>query len=685
MSKFTNLFEPIVLGNTRFRNRIFAAPVGEEYYSGTRLHSDDRIAAIYERKAQGGAATVSVGSAMADNSRGAIGPTLRLDDPTGLSPLFHLASCISRHGAVADIELQHCGANSYHSKLDLGNEIYGAFDCVNGLGMEVPAMPEDVIYETISKFGDAAMVAKHCGFGMVTIHAGHGWLLNQFLGKANNRKDQWGGSIENRARIVNAIVANIKKKCGKGFPVNVRISGSEIYDGGYDIDYGVEIAKALDGHCDMINVSVGAHEENSVFTVTHPSMFLPDGCNVRFAAEIKKNVSCSKVSAVGALNDVHMMEEIVASGKADAVMLARALFADPDLPVKAAAGHDDEIRRCIRCFECFSSHFTTLHGRCAVNPEHGFEREAGCCDLVNAKKKVLVAGGGVGGMQAALTAAECGHEVVLVEKAEELGGCLRCERNVPFKRNLQKYLDEQAALVEKSSGIELRLSTEATPELAAELEPDVIIAALGSIARTPDFIPGLEKNNVMSVEHALLHADEVGENVVVLGGGLSGIECSVYLADMGKNVKLVQRSTKLNYSDNIIHAMALDNELSRLSDNLEILTSIEPKEVTEKGILVEYVGDKFAKPAPCETLQKGMLRSVITDRSKTVETELGTSELYEADTIVYALGVTPLREQADVLRRCAPEFHMVGDCNMPGNIYRANFEACAVAKNIGRY
>lgn len=228
MKKFEQLFSPVVLGNRQFRNRIFAAPIGLEYYPDERLHPGDEFIAYFERKAQGGAATVSIGSAMADNDRGAIGPTIRLDDPTALSPLYRLSQCISRHGAVADIELQHCGANSYHSKFGLGNEIFGAFDSVNGLGMEIPQMPEEVILEIIKKFGDAAQTAKHCGFGMVTIHAGHGWMFNQFLGPHNNRRDQWGGTMENRSRFVNAAIADIKKKCGRNFPVCVRISGAEL-------------------------------------------------------------------------------------------------------------------------------------------------------------------------------------------------------------------------------------------------------------------------------------------------------------------------------------------------------------------------------------------------------------------------------------------------------------------------
>jgi len=196
--KYPRLIAPIRLGDTVFRNRLFAAPVGYEYLSSRNYPLDETIA-FYERKAVGGAATVNVGSAVPDSRRGPIGlSNLYLDDPTALPPIYRLASAISRHGAIAAVEMQHCGANAYISAAR-GNQIYGAVDGENALGQSVPAMPEEVIEETIEAFGNAAAFAKFCGFGLVTVHAGHGWLLAQFLSsKINKRKDGWGGSLENR-------------------------------------------------------------------------------------------------------------------------------------------------------------------------------------------------------------------------------------------------------------------------------------------------------------------------------------------------------------------------------------------------------------------------------------------------------------------------------------------------------
>ncbi|MGI6216565.1 MAG: FAD-dependent oxidoreductase [Coriobacteriales bacterium] len=683
MGKYDHLFEPLVLGKTQFRNRIFAAPVGLEYYPSDNLFPGDDFIAYFERKAEGGAATVSIGSIMADNERGAVGPTIRLDDPHALAPHFRLTSCINRHGAVADAELQHCGPNAYHSHFTFGSPLYGAVDGVNPMGLEVQAMPEDIILETIEKYGDAAQTAKHCGYGMVTVAAGHGWMLNQFLSPKNTRKDQWGGSLENRVRFVNAIADNIKKKCGRGFPINLRISVTECDPNGYDEEYAKEFVKLLDGKWDMINASVGAHENPDVFTTTHPSMFLPDGVNVKYAAAIKSVLKETKVAAVGAIAEPEFMEEIIASGQADVVMLARELFADPDLPFKAQTGRDKEIRKCIRCFECFSCQFTKLSNICAINPEIGFERETKYADpIVKYKKNVLVAGGGPGGMMAALTASERGHKVTLVEKTGQLGGALRCETKVPFKQNLMKYLDHQARLVEDDPNIDLMLNTEANSELVEKINPDVVIAAIGAKQLVPR-IPGIDGKNVMPVEYAYMHPDEIDDKAIILGGGLSGIECALFLKGMGKDAKIMEMANSLNFSGNLIHAMAINVELKKL--NVELITSTKAVEINDKGVVGEYVGDN-GSPAPlCDTIEKGMLQSVIHLAGGESDSEIGQQKLYEADTVIYALGMIPKREEALGLRGKTPLFFQIGDCLDPKNVYAANSTAYTIARDLGRY
>lgn len=275
----------------------------------------------------------------------------------------------------------------------------------------------------IMKHIEAASLAKRCGFGMVFLHGGHGFLMHQFMSPTlNHRTDEYGGSFENRMRFPLEIIRAVRGAVGPHFPIELRISGSEVYEGGYDVDYGCRIAKAVDGIVDLIHVSAGSHEDARVFTVTHPSMFLEDGVNVRYAAEVKKHVTKSKVATVGALSDPAVLEEIIASGKADVVELARGIICDPDLPNKARTGRDDEIIRCIRCFTCFSNLIKHGHIVCALNPEISDESEQKYARPSAEPKDVLIAGGGVAGMEAALTCEKRGHKVILCEKSDRLGG-----------------------------------------------------------------------------------------------------------------------------------------------------------------------------------------------------------------------------------------------------------------------
>jgi 2,4-dienoyl-CoA reductase-like NADH-dependent reductase (Old Yellow Enzyme family) len=676
--KYPHLFSSIRLGNTVFRNRYFAAPVGYGYFSSRNYPLDETIA-FFERKAVGGAATVNVGSASPDSKRGVVMDSLCFDDPTALPPFSRLATAISRHGAVAVVELVHFGANSYMAA-EKGNQIYGAVDGLNALGQFVPAMPEAVIEETIEAFANAAAYAKFCGFGMVNVHAGHGWLLCQFLDpKVNNRKDRWGGSLENRCRLPLAVIDRIKQKCGREFPIDIRISGSMCYEGGYDIDEGIAIAKQLDGKVDLIHVSAGSHEVPEVFTVTHPSMFLPDGVNVTYAAEIKKHVK-TPVATVGALGDPELMEEIIASGKADVVMTARALMADPDMPTKARTGRTDEIRPCLRCFACFAGVVTKRQYMCAVNPEIGFEQECRHELPPAAKKTVLVAGGGVAGMQAALTASQCGHKVILCEKGDRLGGVLRCEEKVPFKKLLSDYLDLQARMLSRAP-VDIRLRTEVTPEFANGAHADVIVAALGARRVIPQ-VSGIDGKNVLSAEGAYRHPDETGKNVVILGGGLVGIELAIFLAGLGRKVTILEMMETLNDGGNPIHGLALINEIKKY--RIQASTCTRAVEINEKGVIGIYVGSTYTLP-PCPTVEAAVLHSNSFGRVVWADAEEVSRKLYEADTVIYATGRQALSDEADALRFCAPEFHQIGDCLIPKNIHQATSMASTVARDIGRF
>ena len=648
--KYPHLFSPITLGNTLFRNRLFASPTGYQNINGDGFLNEG-AGAYYGRKAMGGVASVATFEGIVDGEFGKGGDGhICLDTPRIWRDLSNVAFAIKRYGAVASLELAHTGMYANRDLSFLGarptGPAFGPVECEVD-GRIVSAMDEEMIERTIRKFAEGAALAKRCGFGMVTIHAGHGWMLHQFLSsKTNTRTDKWGGSaIENRARLTLKVCEAIRKAVGPGFPLEIRISGSECYEGGFGVDEGVAIAKQLDGYVDLIHVSAGNHEVEDVFSVTHPSMFMPDGCNVQYAAEIKKHVK-TPVAAIGALSDPELMDEIIASGKADVVQAARALMADHDFAIKARAGI--EPRRCLRCLACFSNELTYAEPYCAINPESGRELEMRSDILPSVKKRVLVVGGGVGGMQAALTCAQRGHEVILCEKSSRLGGVLRCEEDVYFKENLDHYLNQQEDAIKNSAGIDLRLDTEVTQEYAAAIGADVIIAALGAVPLVPD-IPGISGSNVLAAQDAYTELDKVGQNVVILGAGLVGIELGLHLIHEGRSVTIVEQMDRISDGGNFLHMLGLNVEIKKRGLKIEFNTKV--KEITASGV-------------NCEKDEK--------------------TTTFPADTVIYATGQTALRDNAAALQFYAPEFYMIGDCLQSRNITDATSEAFTVARNIGR-
>lgn len=651
--KYPHLFAPLKIGNIVLRNRIIGAPTGFLHMDADDLPTQ-ACAAYYEEKARGGAAVVTVGEGYVDSVHGLdIPKCIHLDDDSCIGGLALIADAVTKYGAIASMELQHAGMYSSESYIR-GNAIYAPVACIGSgtkagerlVGIPIPEMPEEIILEIIEKFAQAALRVKQAGFGMVLLHGGHGWLLNQMMNpKINTRTDKWGGCIENRMRMPIAICDRIKDVCGKDFLIDFRMSVADVMNpGGYTTEDGVEMAKMIDGHVDLIHCSVGNHEIEESFVVVHPSMFLEDGCNLKYAAEVKKHVK-TPVVAVGAFSDPTQMEEILAAGTVDAIAMARGLICDPDLPNKARMGRSEDIDRCLQCLSCFSGLLQTNQFCCAVNPVIGRELENKFDTAPVKPRKVLVAGGGIAGMKAALTAADRGHKVILCEKTGVLGGALRCEKDVSFKKKLDLYLNNQARRVMAHPNIEVRLNTPVDRSLALSIAPDAIISALGARPVVPTFIKGYDLPNVFGAEEIYYHPEKAGKNIIILGGGLVGCELAIHLNMLGYNVSIVEMASEPNFAGNKLHGQAVTTKLKELE--IPLYTNTKALEITEIG----------------------------------VKTSAGECN---ADTVIYAVGQRALYEEVDELRFCAPEFYSVGDCNLPANITKATKEAFYAARNIGR-
>ncbi|MCR5387763.1 MAG: FAD-dependent oxidoreductase [Lachnospiraceae bacterium] len=640
------LCSPLHIGRITLRNRMCSSPMGFPDLTEDGCLTEGAIA-FYEERAKGGAAIVTISEAMVDHTYGkSHGRLIDLENPGALAGLTNAARAIKRHGALASIELNHAGMNSEFDVIASerkGDGVhYGPSDCVMESGTVVKAMDEAMIKRIVDLYAKGAAVVKRAGFDMLMLHAGHGWLIHQFLSPVTNKRtDNYGGSLENRARLAIEIIDAIRAAVGRDFPIEIRFSGMELAEGGIRIEDAVEFAKLIESRVDILHVSAGSEPD---FLVTHPSMFAEPGCNVKYAAEIKKHVSIP-VATVGALNEPDHMEEIISSGKADIVCMARALLADPFLPKKVEANRDSEILRCMRCFVCHAERMLTQTRVCAINPVIGREKEARFIPKAAVSKKVLVAGGGPGGLQAALTAAERGHTVTLCEKTGSLGGMLNCEKNVPFKSSFKKYTDVMTNRL-ILAGVEIRLDTEVTPEFVERFAPDALIIAIGAGPMTPP-ISGVDGKNVFYVTELEDTEHELGKKIVMIGGGLSGCECGVHLGMTGHDVTIVEMADIVAKDANPRHRPAL---MEMLAKHTTVKTGFAVAEITPEG-----VGIKNAA---------------------------GETEFIAADSVIIAAGMKPDPAAVDALRGLVPVTEVVGDCDRPSNIRNATFRGYHAALDI---
>lgn len=645
--KFPHLCSPIMVGRVTFRNRMFSAPMG-----GTDITNDGCIGpkstAFYELRGKGGAGAVTVSECMVHpKTDGSHAYHLDTTILNSLASATYTADAIRRHGAVASLELSHSGmyAGTYMTDKSKQKSMHqwGADDTVRADGVKVKALTEDMIKEIVEAYGQTAALAKRAGFEMLMIHGGHGWLINQFLSPYfNHRHDAYGGSLENRCRLAIEVLKSVREAVGEGFPIEFRMSGSELFEGGYDLSEGVKIAQMIEPYVDILHVSAGTYQRG--FGDTHPSMFKEHGCNVYLAAEIKKHVSVP-VATIGGLNDPEQMEEIIASGKADIVYMARALLADPFLPRKVMENKEDQIVKCLRCFTCMAERAMTSTRRCTVNSLIGREMEGCEIHLAPEKKKVLVAGGGPGGLYAAYTAARRGHQVILCEKESKIGGILKSEQAIPFKHEMYELANTYKKLAE-NAGVEIRVNTEVTPEYAEKENPDALIIAVGSSPLVPP-IKGLDAENVVLVNNYYLEKEKVGDKVVVFGGGLAGCECAIHLGMEGKEVHIIEMRDELAPDANIRHRPLLLKEINKYAT---VHAGCKGLEVSKEGIL-------------CEDKE-------------------GHQMLVEGDSIICALGQRSRRDVVDALRDGAPYVAVIGDASKVSTITNAVYEGYHAALDI---
>lgn len=646
--KYPHLFSPIRIGNIRLKNRIIAAPTSPSMIT-TEGHFTPEMTAYLEEKAKGGVAVVTYGESIVHSATGkSHNKQLQLDSFGVKQGMAQTARAIHNAGAYANIQLSHGG--KYGGLVSVGGDqdgcevAYGPSHEMTPAG-EVQEMPKELILEIVESYKTGAKLCKDCGFDMVQVHAAHGWLFSQFLSPVmNQRTDEFGGSLENRARFLMMALDAVREGVGPRFPIEIRISGDDLTDVGLGLEDCVKVAKMVEDKVDLFNVSCGNHEDPAMFCRTHPSAFFKRGVNVYLAAEIKKNVS-KPVACVGSLNDPAQMEEIIATGQADSVEIGRALLADPYLAKKALEGNAEDITPCLRCYECFGETSKSETVKCTVNPTMGQQYpEKTRKQTADTKKRVLIAGGGPAGMEAAITAALRGHDVTLVEKSGELGGNLHPAGAAYFKEDIRKLCKVLISRVEKA-GVKVVLNTEVTPEYVETFDPDALFVAIGSNELRPP-IKGMDLPHVIMAIDAELHPEKLGKKVAIMGGGLVGGEAAVSFHHEGKECSIIEMKSKIAGEVNSFYRGGLMPEIEKAAT---CYADTKVKEIVPEGVLCEKDGKEF---------------------------------VIEADSVVCALGFRAPYDKVDALCDKVDEYYIIGDCKNVGQIYHATNQAYYAAMRL---
>lgn len=638
---YPHLFQPLEIRGKVFKNRIFSAPNMLFQIVGGR--PTDYYVGYLEHKARGGAAVVTLGEIPICDG-GSHTPPAKLI-PENLNIYGEMSSAIKQHGALAAVELTHGGRRARPWYNDRG--LIGPVTEITEDGNFVTAMTRQDMEDIAEAYADAAVYMMNAGFDIAHIHAGHSWIFPQFLSPIiNKRTDEFGGSLENRMRFPLMCLKRMREKVGPRMIISMRLSGSEREEGGFTTDDIAVFLKSSEPYVDFVEITTERWE------LCMPTAYIPRGVNVELAEAIKKTgLVKMPIFVIGAILEPEQAEEIIASGKADGVSMSRALIADPCLPKKARTGKTDEIVPCLRCMHCTDHDNAVRHFECSVNPTTAHETRRGFDEeLAKSKnvKKVLVIGGGPAGMEAAITACRRGHEVTLVEKEAELGGIIRYADVDELKTELRRFKNYLVRMTERC-GARLMLGTVADEKLVAELKPDHIIVATGSRARIPTFIKGYELAH--DITDIYFHPETVkGDNIVIIGGGLSGVEAGLHLRTLGKNVTVVEIA--------------------------ECLTGIGF--CYKRGVM--YAVGKYGLPmyehTSCTEIGESGVKCITAD---------GKELFLPADSVFYGIGMQSERELYYKIASMAPFVDIVGDCRNVDTVCGAMQTGYSAALDIGMF
>jgi 2,4-dienoyl-CoA reductase-like NADH-dependent reductase (Old Yellow Enzyme family)/thioredoxin reductase len=602
----------------------------------------DKTVEHYRLRAAGGPAMVIM-EASAVSPEGIVSPhQARIYDDKFMNGLSRIAEVIRAEGAVPGIQLHHGGRQTSARVIKQKPVAPSNLPCPTIRG-DVEPLTTGGIQEIVHKFADAASRAIKAGFELIEMHGAHGYLINQFLSRFSNiREDEYGGDITGRTRFACDIVREVRERVGDEFLLSFKISAQEFVPDGLMVDESIEILKRLvKAGIDIVQVSAG--NDATPEWISQP-MFMEKACLADSAASVKKELNIP-VMAVGRINDPLTANSIIEEGKADLVCIGRGLLADPEMPNKAKEGRLDEIRTCVACNTCMESIFRKGRVECLVNPTLGREKEMEI-HPTNTPKKVMVIGGGPGGLNVAWVAAKKGHEVSLYEKQAILGGQLILGSVSNFKKELRSLIDFQKRQVEKY-GVKCHLNIEATLDTVKDENPDVVILATGSVPIKPS-VEGID-TPIVSVFPQIFDGNRpIIKKTLLIGGGATGCEAALYLSENGCPVTIVEKLPKIGMHIESVTKRVMLNKLEE--NNVRIVTEYELSRVAENGVFIR-------------------------DRD-------GKEVFLEGERVVIAIGTRPDNGLYDEISSLGITIYQIGDCLEPRGAKAAISEGAEIGRAI---
>ena len=597
MNRYTHVFQPLKLRGMTLKNRILFTPFVPCLVDSEGYPQPDMINFV-RMQARSGAANLIMGAIIDPDRRMCCHADLDFLEDKFVSGLSLVADEAHKYGAKISYEVCHSGRGWMPSMGPLvleENEEGGDIPPLESVCNIMTREDMDWVKEQFVKTSQRALKA---GFDEIFLHVGHNNLLGAFMSPETNRRtDEFGGSLENRLRYPIEVTRALREAIGEAVPIEVRVSAEERTPNGATMEEPLTFLRELEDAVDMAHFSMGNvfHENSRV--CTSPMYTMEHMQNVKYA-ERARQVLKMPVSVVGNIWTLKDAEEIIASGQADVVGFCRSLLADPQMVWKSAAGKEDEVRPCLKCMDGCGRIFHGLPARCAVNPEMGYETEARLLQPAADTKKVLVIGGGPAGMQAAQYLRARGHDVVLCEKDSRLGGKLHDAGCVSFKGLMRDYTAYMIRATERC-GAEILLNTEATEAFVKEVNPDAVFVATGADFIKPP-ISGIDLENVLMLRDAEADRSRLGERIVICGGGLSGVELGVDLAQSGKQVTVIDMIPREAFCKGLFDFAyeALFHEVKKT--DMQLLGDRKIICFSEKGVLVDHNGS--AEFLTCDTM-----------------------------------------------------------------------------------